>query len=58
MALSEIEYISIVRIAIGGLAFLAYVYTASESESNNKPSSHHKTGSYRNSVGGKTRKKR
>ena len=56
MALSEIEYISIARITIGGLAILAYIYAASQSESNSKPSSH-KTASYRNSVGGKTRKK-
>ena len=57
MALSEMEYISIARIAIGGLAFLAYAYAASQSESNSNPSSH-KTASYCNSVGGKTRKKR
>jgi hypothetical protein len=59
MALSEMEYISIVRIAIGGLAFLAYAYTASqnEKESKSNPYSHHKTASYRNSVGGRTRKK-
>jgi hypothetical protein len=57
MALSEIEYISIARITIGGLAILAYIYAASQSESNSKPSSH-KTASYRNSVGGKTRRRR
>ena len=58
MALSEMEYTSIVRIAIGGLAFLAYAYTASQNETTSNPYSHHKTASYRNSVGGKTRKKR
>jgi hypothetical protein len=52
------EYISIARIAIGGLAFLAYAYAASQNEKESKSNPYsHKTASYRNSVGGRTRKK-